>query len=162
MKVMYNQIANNRGRDKARKGEDIGEGVDIFVGGKEGGEGGESVNCVKIWWMAGPMTPAVEGEDQRGDYSGKRKSRQRPARHRNVVKMYIHGIGFQHTSVSCFLCHALSCHQQTTFLAPHSASPSTVSCIIPSVSPHHLSQSKKSKAKPHYLLKPPPNAFLLA
>ena len=35
---MYDQVANDWGRDETREGEDVGEGVDVFVGGEEGGE----------------------------------------------------------------------------------------------------------------------------
>ncbi len=41
MKVVYDQVADNWGRDEARKSEDIGESVDIFVGGEKGGQRGK-------------------------------------------------------------------------------------------------------------------------
>lgn len=46
MEVVYDQVADNWGRDEARKGQDVGEGVDVFVGREEGGERGRSVDPV--------------------------------------------------------------------------------------------------------------------
>ena len=41
MKIMYYQVADNRSSDKARKGEDVGDGIDVFVGCEEVGEGSQ-------------------------------------------------------------------------------------------------------------------------
>ena len=41
MKVVYDQVADNGGCDEARKGEDVRNGVDVFVDREESGEGRE-------------------------------------------------------------------------------------------------------------------------
>ena len=41
MKVVYDQIADNGGCEEARKGEDVGKGVYVFVDRQESGEGRE-------------------------------------------------------------------------------------------------------------------------
>ena len=41
MKVVYDQVADNRGCDEARKGKDVGKGVYVFVDREESGEGRE-------------------------------------------------------------------------------------------------------------------------
>ena len=38
MKIVYDEVADDWGRNEARKSQDIGNGVDIFMCGKEGGE----------------------------------------------------------------------------------------------------------------------------
>ena len=53
MKVVYDQVADNGGCDKARKSEDVGKGVYIFVDREEGGEGREPREPLSRWWTGG-------------------------------------------------------------------------------------------------------------
>lgn len=46
MHVMDDQVADYGCGEKAREREDVGEGVDVFVGGEEGGERGRPVDWV--------------------------------------------------------------------------------------------------------------------
>ena len=41
MKVVYDQVADNGSCDEARKGEDVGKGVYVFMDREESGEGRE-------------------------------------------------------------------------------------------------------------------------
>ena len=49
MKVVHDQVADNGGCDKARKGEDVRKGVYVFVDREEGGEGREPREPVSRW-----------------------------------------------------------------------------------------------------------------
>lgn len=46
MEILYDQVADNWSRNEARKGQEVGDSVDVFVGGKEGGERRRSVEWI--------------------------------------------------------------------------------------------------------------------
>lgn len=53
MHAVQYKVANNRGGEKAREGEDIGKSVDVFVNGEDGREAfGQGLESVRRYGLA--------------------------------------------------------------------------------------------------------------